>query len=202
MNNFAASFDTQLSPIAPFIFYLVIGIIIFIETALLVGFFLPGDSLLFSAGLVAAARDDVNVVILISIVFLAAFIGDQVGYVIGRKAGRPYFQRAKSPIMKKMLLKSEIFYEKYGWWAVVIARYIPWVRTFVPPIAGTVKMNYYKFLSANVLGAFLWGVGITLAGYYSGSLPWVKSISYALAAFFISASIVSGVINYRRENRD
>ena len=202
MNNFAASFGTQLSPIAPFIFYLVIGIIIFIETALLVGFFLPGDSLLFSAGLVAAARDDVNVVILISIVFLAAFIGDQVGYVVGRKAGRPYFQRAKSPIMKKMLLRSEIFYEKYGWWAVVIARYIPWVRTFVPPIAGTVKMNYYKFLSANVLGAFLWGVGITLAGYYSGSLPWVKSISYALAAFFISASIISGVINYRRENRD
>jgi membrane-associated protein len=104
--------------------------------------------------------------------------------------------------MKKMLLRSEIFYEKYGWWAVVIARYIPWVRTFVPPIAGTVKMNYYKFLSANFLGAFLWGVGITLAGYYSGSLPWVKSISYALAAFFISASIISGVINYRRENRD
>jgi membrane-associated protein len=202
LNNFAASFDTQLSPIAPFIFYLVIGIIIFIETALLVGFFLPGDSLLFSAGLVAAARDDVNVVILISIVFLAAFIGDQVGYVIGRKAGRPYFQRAKSPIMKKMLLRSEIFYEKYGWWAVVIARYIPWVRTFVPPIAGTVKMNYYKFLSANVLGALLWGVGITVSGYFSGSIPWLKNITYSVAIFFIVASIISGVINYRRENRD
>ena len=202
MSNFAASFDTQLSPVAPFLFYLVIGAIIFIETGLLVGFFLPGDSLLFSAGLVAAVRDDLNVVILISVVFLAAFIGDQVGYVIGRKVGRPYFDRAKSPIMKKMLVRSEIFYEKYGWWSVVIARYIPWVRTFVPPIAGTVKMNYYKFLSANILGAFLWGVGITLAGFYSGSIPWVKNISYGLAAFFIIGSFVSAFINYRRENRD
>jgi membrane-associated protein len=200
--NFAASFDSQLSPVAPFLFYLVIGAIIFIETGLLVGFFLPGDSLLFSAGLVAAARDDLNVVILISVIFLAAFIGDQVGYVIGRKIGRPYFDRAKSPIMKKMLVRSEIFYEKYGWWSVVIARYIPWVRTFVPPIAGTVKMNYYKFLSANILGAFLWGVGITLAGFYSGSIPWVKNISYGLAAFFIIGSFVSAFINYRRENRD
>ncbi len=202
MSNFAASFDTQLSPVAPFLFYVVIGAIIFIETGLLVGFFLPGDSLLFSAGLVAAVRDDLNVVILISVVFLAAFIGDQVGYVIGRKVGRPYFDRAKSPIMKKMLVRSEIFYEKYGWWSVVIARYIPWIRTFVPPIAGTVKMNYYKFLSANILGAFLWGVGITLAGFYSGSIPWVKNISYGLAAFFIIGSFVSAFINYRRENRD
>ena len=202
MSNFAASFDTQLSPVAPFLFYLVIGVIIFVETGLLVGFFLPGDSLLFSAGLVAAARDDLNVVILISVVFLAAFIGDQVGYVIGRKVGRPYFDRAKSPIMKKMLVRSEIFYEKYGWWSVVIARYIPWVRTFVPPIAGTVKMNYYKFLSANVLGALLWGVGITLAGFYSGSIPWVKNISYGLATFFILGSLVSAYLNYRRENRD
>ena len=202
MSNFAASFDTQLSPIAPFIFYVVIGVIIFIETGLLVGFFLPGDSILFSAGLVAAARSDINIVILISIIFLAAFIGDQVGFVIGRKVGRPYFERAKSPRMKHMLRRSEIFYEKYGWWSVVIARYIPWVRTFVPPIAGTVKMNYYKFLSANVLGAFLWGIGITLAGYYSGSLPWVKNISYGLAAFFIVGSLISGFINYRRENLD
>ena len=202
MLSYAASFDDQLSPVAPFLFYVVVGGIIFIETALLVGFFLPGDSLLFSAGLVAAARSDVNIVILVLTVFLAAFIGDQVGYVLGRKIGRPYFQRRNSKRMQKMLLKSERFYEKYGWWSVVIARYIPWVRTFVPPIAGTVKMNYYKFLSANALGAFLWGVGITLAGFYSGSIPWVKDISYALAIFFISASLISALLNYLREKRD
>ena len=202
MINFAASFDEQLSPVAPFLFYVVTAGIIFIETGLLVGFFLPGDSLLFSAGLVAAARDDINIVFLVFSIFLAAFIGDQVGYVLGRKIGRPYLEKHKSKRMIRMLERSERFYARYGWWSVVIARYIPWVRTFVPPIAGTVKMNYYKFLSANALGALLWGVGITLAGYYSGSIPWVKDISYALAAFFISASLLVAFRNYLRDRRD
>jgi membrane-associated protein len=200
--NFAASFDEQLSPVAPFLFYIVIAGIIFVETGLLVGFFLPGDSLLFSAGLVAAARDDINIAFLVFAVFLAAFIGDQVGYVIGRKVGRPYLEKHKSKRMIKMLERSERFYERYGWWSVVIARYIPWVRTFVPPIAGTVKMNYYKFLSANALGALLWGAGITLAGFYSGSIPRVKDISYALAAFFITGSLLSALMNYLREKQD
>jgi membrane-associated protein len=202
MTNWAASFDTQLSPIAPFIFYLVVAGIIFVETGLLFGFFLPGDSILFSAGLVAASRSDINIVVLIFLIFLAAFIGDQVGYVLGRKIGRPYLDKRKSPKVQKMIIRSEKFYEKYGWWSVVIARYFPWIRTFVPPIAGTVKMNYYKFLSANALGALLWGAGITSAGYFSGSLPWVKNISYFLAAFFITLSIISGIRNYRREARD
>ena len=202
MIDFAASFDEQLSPVAPFLFYVVIAGIIFIETGLLVGFFLPGDSLLFSAGLVAAARDDINIVFLVFSIFLAAFIGDQVGYVLGRKIGRPYLDKHKSKRMVRMLERSERFYARYGWWSVVIARYSPWVRTFVPPIAGTVKMNYYKFLSANALGALLWGVGITLAGYYSGSIPWVKDISYALAAFFISASLLVAFRNYLRDRRD
>jgi membrane-associated protein len=198
----AVSFDDQLSPVAPFLFYVVIAGIIFVETGLLIGFFLPGDSLLFSAGLVASARDDINIVFLVIAIFLAAFIGDQVGYVIGRKVGRPYLEKYKSIRMIKMLEKSEKFYERYGWWSVVIARYIPWVRTFVPPIAGAVKMNYYKFLSANALGALLWGAGITLAGFYSGSIPWVKDISYGLAAFFITASLISALMNYLREKRD
>ncbi len=202
MHIYLTSFDEQLSPVAPFLFYVVVAGIVFIETGLLLGFFLPGDSLLFSAGLVAAARDDINIVFLILIIFLAAFIGDQVGYVIGRKVGRPYLEKHKSKKMQSMLERSERFYERYGWWSVVIARYIPWVRTFVPPIAGSVKMNYYKFLSANALGAFLWGVGITLAGYYSGSISWVKDISYGLAAFFISGSLISAFINYRRDRRD
>ena len=202
MLELAASFDDQLSPVAPFLFYVVIAGIIFVETGLLIGFFLPGDSLLFSAGLVAAARDDINIVFLVIAIFLAAFIGDQVGYVIGRKVGRPYLEKHKSKRMAKMLTKSELFYEKYGWWSVVIARYIPWVRTFVPPIAGAVKMNYYKFLSANALGALLWGAGITLAGYYAGSIPWVKAISYFLAAFFIIGSIISGFIQIRNEKRE
>ena len=191
----AASFDAQLSSLAPFIFYIVVAGIVFIETGLLIGFFLPGDSILFSAGLVAAAHGNINIVILVTAIFLAAFFGDQVGFVIGRVVGRPYLDKKNSPRMKRMIAKSEVFYEKYGWWAVVIARYFPWIRTFVPPIAGAAKMNYYKFLSANALGAFLWGVGITLAGFYAATVPWVKSSSYAIAAFFITASLISALVN-------
>ncbi len=197
----AASFDGQLSTLAPFVFYLIIGAIVFIETGLLFGFFLPGDSVLFSAGLVAASQENVNILILVSVIFAAAFFGDQVGFVIGRVIGRPYLEKRDSPYIKRMIANAERFYEHTGWWAVVAARFFPWIRTFVPPIAGAAKMNYYKFLSANVLGALLWGVGITLAGFYAGSLPWVKSFSYAIAAFFITASIVSGLINYRRRPR-
>jgi membrane-associated protein len=197
----AASFDAQLSSLAPFIFYLVVAAIVFIETGLLFGFFLPGDSVLFSAGLVAAAHGNINIVILVSAIFLAAFFGDQVGFVIGRVVGRPYLDKKKSLRVKRMIENAEDFYEKTGWWAVVAARFFPWIRTFVPPIAGAAKMNYYKFLSANALGALLWGVGITLAGFYAATLPWVKSSSYAIAAFFITASLISALVNYRRRPR-
>lgn len=197
----AASFDAQLSSLAPFIFYIVVAAIIFIETGLLFGFFLPGDSVLFSAGLVAAAHGDINVVILVSAIFLAAFFGDQVGFVIGRVVGRPYLENRKSPRIQRMITNAEHFYEKTGWWAVVAARFFPWIRTFIPPIAGAAKMNYYKFLSANALGALLWGVGITLSGFYAATLPWVKSSSYALAVFFITASLISALVNYRRRPR-
>ena len=201
MIELAASFDTQFASIAPFFLYLLIGAIIFVETGILLGFFLPGDSILFSAGLVAAAHGEVNIVILVSVIFIAAFFGDQIGFVLGRLVGRPYLERHDSPRIQKMIARSERFYEQTGWWAVVAARFFPWIRTFVPPIAGISKMNYYKFLSANALGALLWGVGITLAGYYAAEIPWVKTSSYAIAAFFITASVVSSLVNYLRHRR-
>ena len=201
MIELAASFDEQFASIAPFVLYLLIGAIVFVETGILFGFFLPGDSILFSAGLVAAAHGEVNIVILVTVIFIAAFLGDQIGFVLGRLVGRPYLEKHNSPRMQKMITRSERFYEQSGWWAVVAARFFPWIRTFVPPIAGASKMNYYKFLSANALGALLWGVGITLAGYYAASLPWVKSWSYAIAAFFITASLVSALVNHLRHRR-
>ena len=201
MIELAASFDTQFASIAPFFLYLLIGAIVFVETGILLGFFLPGDSILFSAGLVAAAHGNINIVILVTAIFLAAFFGDQVGFVIGRVVGRPYLDKRQSPRIQRMVKNAEEFYEKTGWWAVVAARFFPWIRTFVPPIAGAAMMNYYKFLSANILGALLWGVGITLAGFYAASLPWVKSSSYAIAAFFIGASLISALVNYRRRLR-
>ena len=201
MIELAASFDTQFASIAPFFLYLLIGVIIFVETGILLGFFLPGDSILFSAGLVAAAHGEVNIVILVSVIFIAAFFGDQIGFVLGRLVGRPYLERHNSPRIQSMIARSERFYEQTGWWAVVAARFFPWIGTFVPPIAGISKMNYYKFLSANALGALLWGAGITLAGSYAATLPWVKTSSYAIAAFFITASVVSSLVNYLRHRR-
>jgi len=194
----AASFDSQLSTLAPFIFYVIVGAIVFVETGILLGFFLPGDSILFSAGLVAAAHGNINIVILVTVIFLAAFFGDQVGFVIGRVYGRPYLEKRESKRIQSMIARADRFYEQTGWWAVVAARFFPWIRTFVPPIAGASRMNYYKFLTANALGALLWGVGITLAGFYAATLPWVKSSSYAIAAFFIIASLVSMIWNYLR----
>ncbi len=201
MSAFAASFDAQFSTLAPFVLYLVVGAIVFIETGLLFGFFLPGDSILFSAGLVAAAHGNINIALLVTIIVLAAFFGDQIGFVIGRVIGRPYLDKRESPRVRTMIVNAEKFYEKTGWWAVIAARFFPWIRTFVPPIAGISKMNYYKFLSANIIGAILWGAGITLAGYYAASIPWVKTFSYAIAAFFIIASIISAIVNYSRRPR-
>lgn len=201
MIELAASFDAQLSTLAPYLIYLIVGAIVFFETAVLFAFFLPGDSILFSSGLVAAAQGDVNILILVSVIFIAAFFGDQIGFVLGRLVGRPYLERHDSPRMRSMIARSERFYEHTGWWAVVAARFFPWIRTFVPPIAGASNMNYYKFLTANALGALLWGAGITLAGYYAATIPMVKTWSYAIATFFICASLVSALVNYLRHRR-
>lgn len=198
MTILAASFDERLSALGPFLFYFTVWAIVFVETALLIGFFLPGDSVLFSAGLVAASHDNLNVAILAGGVFLCAFIGDQIAFVIGRTWGRPYLQRRKSARWHALVARSESFYSKYGWWAVVIARYIPWVRTFVPVQAGIGQMNYYLFLSANFLGALLWGVGITLAGFYAATVPAVKTSSYVIAGIFITLSVISAIRNWRK----
>ena len=196
-----ASFDAQLASIGPLLFYVIAFLVMYVENGIMLGFFLPGDSLLFSAGLVAASNKSIDVALLCVIVFLGAFIGDQTGYVIGRKYGRPYIDKKNSPRMQRMIERAERFYEQSGWWAVVAARYFPWVRTFVPPIAGAAKMRYYSFLSANAVGALLWSVLITLAGYYSATIPWVKNSSYAIATFFIAGSLISSVAGYLRRRR-
>jgi len=186
---------------APFLLYIFMGVIIFLETGVLVAFFIPGDSLLFFAGLVAASTENVNILLLVAIIFLAAFMGDQVGFALGRTVGRSYLEKSKRPAFLKMVARAERFYERYGWWAVVFARFYPWIRTFVPPIAGISKMNYYRFLSANALGAFVWGVGMTMLGYYAVQFPWIDENSKLIALFFIVLSLVSGFVNYLRLRR-
>lgn len=196
-----SSYQGFLTSMAPFLLYIFMGVIIFLETGVLVAFFIPGDSLLFFAGLVAASTENVNILLLVSIIFLAAFMGDQVGFALGRTVGRSYLEKSKRPGVLKMVARAERFYERYGWWAVVFARFYPWIRTFVPPIAGISKMNYYRFLSANALGAFVWGVGMTLLGYYAVQFPWIDKNSKLIALFFITLSLISGFVNYLRLQR-
>ena len=188
----------------PFFIYLALFSIVFIETGILIAFFLPGDSILFAAGLLAATRSDTNIVILVFLIFLAAFLGDQIGYVLGRKYGREYLNRHSGPRIAKMITRSENFYAKYGWSAVILARFYPWIRTFMPPIAGLGKMNYYKFLAANALGAALWGVGITMLGFYAATIPILKDSSHYIASFFITLTILlilKNLIIARRETK-
>jgi membrane-associated protein len=196
-----SSYQSFLGSLAPFLLYVFMGVVIFLETGVLVAFFIPGDSLLFFAGLIAASTGNVNILLLISIIFLAAFMGDQVGFALGRTVGRSYLEKNNKPRFARMVARAERFYSRYGWWAVVFARFYPWIRTFVPPIAGISKMNYYRFLTANALGALVWGVGMTLLGYYAVQFPWIEENSKLIALFFITLSLVSGFVNFLRLRR-
>ncbi|MFM1785664.1 MAG: hypothetical protein RLZZ108_688, partial [Actinomycetota bacterium] len=199
MHNFASISD-QISgwstDTGPILFYLVVWGLVFAGTGLMVGAFIPfitGDSLVFAAGLVAATPGSgVNIWVMAVGIGIAAWLGDQVGYTLGRHFGRPYLDKRKGAWIRKAIARSDAFYEKWGWWAVVIARFVPMVRALVPPIAGIAKMNYYKFFSSNLVGAIAWGVGLNLAGFYAASIPAVKNASYLIAAGFITASIVMG----------
>lgn len=139
---------------------------IFCETGLLIGVFFPGDSVLFTAG-VLAANGFLNIYVLIPTIFVAAVIGDNVGYLWGNKLGHKIFNREDSVIFHKdNVLKAQQFYEKYGTMALIISRYIPIVRTFAPLIAGVGKMNYKRFFLIDLLSCFIWSFGLTLAGFY------------------------------------
>lgn len=185
-----------LTAYGPILFYLIVFGLVFAGTGFFIGAFIPfitGDSLIFAAGVLAATNQSVNIWILTFGIGLAAFVGDQTGFVLGRHFGRPYLDKREGPKLKSAIAKSEKFYADLGWWAVVVARFMPWARVLVPAIAGIARMNYYKFLGANLVGALAWGVGLTLAGYYAVTIPAVKTGSYAIATFFIVGSIVAGI---------
>lgn len=150
--------------------YAVLFAIVFAETGLMVGFFLPGDSLLVTAGLFAA-KGDLNIIWLIVLLSIAAIVGDSTGYWIGRKAGQTLYRREDSFFFRKAhLLKAKAFYEKHGGKTIVLARFVPIVRTFAPVVAGAAEMNYKTFLSFNIFGGVFWITSMSLAGYYLGKI--------------------------------
>ncbi|MBD8044462.1 VTT domain-containing protein [Arthrobacter sp. Sa2BUA2] len=162
--------------IGPWVVLLVCGIV-FVETGLLIGFFLPGDSLLFTAGLlVATGAIQINIWLLILFIALCAFAGDQLGYFIGRKAGPVVFNRPDSRLFRQEnVTRAETFFARHGGKAVVLARFIPVIRTFTPVVAGVGRMHYATFIAYNAIGAAVWALSVTLLGFLLGDrVPFVR----------------------------
>ena len=185
--------------------YIGLFAIVFAESGLFFGFFLPGDSLLLTAGLLAS-RDMLNIYILIPILFTGAILGDSVGYWFGAKTGPLIFKREESLFFKpKNLLAAKAFYDKHGGKTITLARFMPFIRTFAPIVAGAVDMHYRRFLFFNVLGGVAWAIGVTLLGYYLGSaLGHVEGIDkyftlLVLAFFFIPG--IPTLLHVWRDNK-
>lgn len=173
--------------------YAILFLIIFVETGIVVMPFLPGDSLLFAAGMLAAQPNELNVWIIIVLLLIAAITGDSLNYSIGRRFG---MQVTKVKLLGKQVVKNEhidkthAFYEKYGSKTIVIARFVPIVRTLAPFVGGIGRMNYGTFLTYNVVGAILWVVGITLAGFFLGNIPIIRDNFSKVVLLIIFLSIV------------
>lgn len=176
--------------------------IVFAESGLFFGFFLPGDSLLLTAGLLASRPDSLNIAVLLILLPVAAISGDQVGYWFGKKAGPAIFKRDNSLLFRrKNLLAAKAFYEKHGGKTIVLARFMPFIRTFAPIVAGAAEMHYSRFVTFNVLGGLLWSVGVTLAGYFLGTRIEKYFLPIVLAVVIISAlpAMVHAWKEYRHE---
>jgi membrane-associated protein len=182
--------------------YLGVFAIIFAESGLLVGFFLPGDSLLFTAGFLASLQDPIfSLPVLLLGCFIAAVAGDSVGYAFGQRVGRKLFQRENSFLFnRKNMLRAEELYEKYGGKTIVIARFIPVVRTFAPIVAGIGSMQYRQFLIYNLLGGSLWAIGVTMAGYFLGSsIPNVDRYLLPIVAIIILISVAPAIYHVLKD---
>jgi membrane-associated protein len=182
--------------------YVGLTIIIFAETGLLIGFFLPGDSLLVTAGLLASQGvGNLNVYLLGTILSIAAIVGDSVGYSIGRAAGPRIFSREDSRFFKKAhLIKAHDFYQRHGGKTIVLARFMPIVRTFAPVVAGVANMEYRQFVFYNVFGGLLWIWSMLFTGYFLGRfVPGIDQHIEKVILIVIFLSILPGIIGWLRE---
>ena len=177
--------------------------IVFVESGLLIGFLLPGDSLLFTAGLLSAAGTLPDIWLLLATIPLAAIAGDQVGYAIGRKAGPAIFRRPDSRFFRAEYVdRSHAFFERYGARTIVIARFVPIVRTLAPVMAGVSRMNYRVFVTYNVIGGIGWGVGVTALGYFLGQVAFVKANIELIILGIVALSVLPIAIEMTRAWRE
>ncbi|MFB2891909.1 DedA family protein [Aerosakkonemataceae cyanobacterium BLCC-F50] len=183
--------------------YFGVWAIIFAESGLFIGFFLPGDSLLFTAGFIASQPNFFDIRVLIFGAFVCAVLGDTVGYATGYRFGRRLFQKEDSWLFKKKHLnKTQDFYEKHGKKTIVLARFLPIIRTFAPIVAGIAAMRYKTFVAYNVIGGFGWTFGVTLMGYYLGQvIPDVDKYLIPVILVIIVVSLIPSILHVIQENR-
>ena len=184
--------------------YVILFLIIFVETGLVIWPFLPGDSLLFAAGAFAGAGL-LNIALIIVLLFIAAFLGDTVNYFIGKKLGLRILQKklksGKQLVKQEYIDKTHEFYDKHGPKTIILARFVPIVRTFAPFVAGIGEMNYKKFISYNIIGGAIWVTGLSLLGFFFGNLPIVKENFEMVILGIIFVSVLPIIIEFIRHRR-
>lgn len=190
-----------LTGLLPLVFYITLFIIVYAETAFVFAFFIPGDTLLFSAGLVVAVTPNLNIATTCLVISVAAFLGDQTAFHFGKKYGIEYITSRNRPHLNTMLEKAKVFYLKHGRSTIFLSRFYPWFRTLAPFLAGIGEMPRKKFFSINIISAFSWGSGITLLGYFANSIEFLQNASRWIAVFFILTTIFLSTRNILRERR-
>jgi membrane-associated protein len=202
--QFFTTLDDRLAALAqgsPTMFFAVVAAIIFAETGLVVMPLLPGDSLLFVAGAITAISG-LNVHLLVAILIVAAVVGDSVNYFVGSKLGMKAFENKDSRVFKQeYLLQTQQFYAKYGNFSIVMGRFVPIVRTFVPFLAGVAQMPYRTFFVYNVIGGVAWIATLTYAGYLFGNIDWVKNNLSLIVVAIVIVSVLPIVIKVLQERR-
>ncbi len=181
--------------------YVLLFFVIFMETGLVVTPFLPGDSLLFAAGALTASMGVFDIKLLWILMVLAAFLGDTVNYWIGHFIGPKAFQSKSKLLKKEYLDKAQAFYDKHGGIAIVLARFVPIVRTFAPFVAGVGKMHYTRFLSFNAVGGLLWVSIMLFTGYFFGNIPFIKANFHYVVVVIILISVVPIAIEWLKSKR-
>jgi membrane-associated protein len=190
--------DQIVAQFGPWI-YVILFLIVFCETGLVITPFLPGDSLLFAVGAVAARPDGLSLTLILILLTVAAILGDTVNYWIGYFTGPKVFKGESRYLNKKYLDRTHAFYERYGGKTIIIARFVPIVRTFAPFVAGIGRMSYFKFMSYNIFGGLFWVFLMSLAGYFFGNIQVVKDNFTLVVLVIIFLSILPGIIEYARE---
>jgi len=182
--------------------YIGLFIVIFAETGLFLGFFLPGDSLLFVAGLLASSGM-LSLPMLLGVVFVAAVLGNVLGYFFGRRVGPALFKREDSLLFKKSHVeRAEEFFNRYGAKTIMLARFMPIVRTFAPILAGVGQMNFREFFLYNVIGAFLWSFGLLVGGFFLGRVvPDIDRYILPIVLVIVVVSVFPGIFKYRQEKK-